>query len=66
MIYKAFINIISHTAVSHHYRSGKSADFVKREGALGSPLIKAKKPVCPTLLACRAHHLKPRSGMSAD
>ncbi|MGF6127763.1 hypothetical protein QF019_002974 [Pseudomonas frederiksbergensis] len=30
MIYKDFNNIISHTAVSHHYRSGKSANYVKR------------------------------------
>ncbi|GID02947.1 hypothetical protein TMM008_01490 [Pseudomonas sp. 008] len=43
MFYRAFNDVIPNTIVSQHYRSGKSADFVKRKGALGSPLIKAKK-----------------------
>jgi hypothetical protein len=66
LIYKAFNDVISNTAVSQHYQSGKSADFVNRKGALGSPLIKAKNPRRTILLASRALCSKPRSGMSAD
>ncbi len=62
MFYRVFNDVIPNTVVSQHYRSGKSADFVKRKGALGSPLIKAKKSEAPDFIGLQGTLLKIRPG----